>query len=219
MTRLVDLMPESSKRRLGQSRLIRRWILLYSATVIVIALGAFAVSVVESRERREVEALRVRVDFDAEQRAQAQEIRARIESLTGAINRYRRLAWPVDVSEVIAVIGDLAPESVCFDSLAVIPREKRVRAPKRGDKRGEDSEKKRLSRTLMIEITGVAPDDFHMANFIGGLEGHPLFEHIAVDYARETTLRGADAREFGLTCEIDFNRRYEFASADGEEAP
>lgn len=220
MNHQVDLMPETSRRRLGQRRIVQRWVALYSTTIVAIAVGASLLSVVERNQRREVEGLSIRVDFDAEQREQARRLRARIASYQDEIDRYRKLAWPVDFSDVIAVVGELSPDSVSLDSLSIIPQERRVRAPRRGDKRDKESEE-RISRKLIIEMTGIAPDDFHMANFVGGLEEHPLFERIAVDYARDMTFRGVAARQFGVTCEIDFNHLYTFASAatDGEAGP
>jgi len=116
----------------------------------------------------------------------------------------------------------VTPESTSLKSLAISPRQERATARSRGAKAGPAEEPR---RKLVVEIEGVAPTDGDMAAFVAGLEKHPLFLRVAVDYARKAELRGREAREFAVTCEIDLGSRYVFGggayasepSAGGEE--
>lgn len=208
MTQIIDLMPETCRKRLGQRRLIRQWITVYAATITLLIVGASLVRVMERARLAEVRVLRDKVQLDAGQATEAEKLRKSIERIQADIDRHARLSWPVRISDIVAAIGEMTPESVSLTSFSVTPRSDRGRS-----RAGVDA-----SKRLVIEIKGLAPDDLHMSNFVAGLETHPLFNKVAVDFSKKTSLRGFDAREFGLTCEIDASARYVFADPDGEDS-
>lgn len=209
MSRQIDLMPEASRKRLGQRRVIRRWAALYAVSIGAIALSAFLLTVWERGLRRSVEELRVQVELDADQRARATALQAQISTKERLLERHDALTWPIAYSEVFEVVGLVAPESVSLRSFSVTPREDR--------RKRRDDREERAGR-LVVELTGLAPDDFHLANFVGGLETHPLFSRVVVDYARESALPTGTARDFGVTCEIDLTKRFVASAAPEEEA-
>ena len=49
-----------------------------------------------------------------------------------------------------------------------------------------------------------------MAQFVSGIDEHPLFSEVSMDYARFRDVDGVEAREFRVTLKIDMSARYEF---------
>lgn len=215
MSQLIDLMPENCRRKLGQRSEVRKWSAAYVALIAVVAVYTSLLTVMERSRLGEVRALRSQVQLDAGQRELAAALEKQIEQLEAGMRRHDLLAWPVRMGDVVTALGQATPDSVSLTSLNVTPRQERVAGRTRG---AETDERPEAGRRMVIEIKGHAPDDMHVASFVAGLEGHPLFRRIAVDYTRQTELRGNSAREFGLSCEIDASQRYTFVdlSAEGE---
>ena len=57
-------------------------------------------------------------------------------------------------------------------------------------------------KRLRLVITGVAPTDVDVANFIGQMATSRLFEEVTMGYAKNVTYRGRVAREFQATSYI-----------------
>ena len=162
----------------------------------------------ERRLDASVFAKRAKVQMVAHQRIRAAQLRSRLALLLAEQQRYNRLAWPVRMGDIVAVLAEMAPDTVSFTSLSLTPRQISRRAAQRS---GEDKD---TQAKLTIELRGIARDDAELANFLSGLERHGLFGIVAVDYSRRAVVRDIDAREFGLTCEIELKARYQFVSAE-----
>jgi len=213
VSQLIDLMPESCRRKLGQRSEVRKWTAAYTALIVVVVVYTTLLTVMERTRLGEVRTLRSQVQLDAGQRQLATELEKQIEQLEAGMRRHDLLAWPVRMGDVVTALGMATPESVSLTSFNVTPRQERVGGRARGQQTDERPE---AGRRMVIEIKGHAPDDMHVASFVAGLESHPLFGRIAVDYTRQTELRGLPAREFGLSCEIDASQRYTFVDPGAE---
>ncbi len=55
---------------------------------------------------------------------------------------------------------------------------------------------------LRLVLTGVAPADVDVANFIGQMASSPLFEDVSMGYVRGRSLAGHKAREFQVSCHV-----------------
>jgi len=53
-----------------------------------------------------------------------------------------------------------------------------------------------------VVITGLAPTDVDVANFIGQLASSKLFEEVTMGYAKNVVFRGRSAREFQTSCYV-----------------
>ncbi len=211
MTRAIDLMPEASRARLGQRSRSRRWIALYAGTAAFFVVAGVGLNVARRAKLPAVGELRAQVNFDAEQRAKAAKIRSQQKNIEALLNRQDLLAFPVQQSEVIAVIGEMTPRTMALTSLSSSPRRDRGLARVRAAE-GENPVPE-FSK-LLIEVEGLAKNDQDVANFVQGLEDHPLFGQIALDYTRRTEVAGVTVREFGVTSEIDLTARYLSASQE-----
>jgi hypothetical protein len=180
---------------------------------VLVVIGAWWGSGVGLGERRaEVDALRARVQEKWERNEEAQGLVEEIEAISATIMRYNRLAWPVRVSRVIDTIAGEMPGSATLTTLTFTPREDTVRPP--SGARGKDAEP-RVERYLLVELEGVAPGDGAVARVVSGIERHPLFERVVLDFARSVEIDGVEARSFRATCRVDLDERYRFADASG----
>lgn len=217
MTQMIDLMPESSRARVTQRRRARQWIVLYVTTIVGMAMSWALLGVAESRMRAGVFAQQAHLQMVSHQRTRAAEIRSRVARLLAEQARHDALVWPVRLGGVIESVGNVAPESVTLTRLSITPRQLRRLGAAPSSGRGDAH--------LAVEVRGVAMTDLDLATFLAGLEEHPLFSSVAVDYARETTVAARSAREFGVTCEIELSVRYRFedgapaTAAVDEESP
>src|SRR5690606_28526656 len=135
-------------------------------------------SLAQQRAQSQVNYLLEQVQLDADQQRQASALLADIDHFEKRIARHGRLAWPFTISEVIASIGEVAPESVTLTSFTVTPRTDVGRG---GRVRGAGA----TYKVMYIELAGIAPDDLDIAAFVAGLQEHALFSTITVDYARK----------------------------------
>lgn len=213
MSHLIDLMPASSRARLRGRSATRRWWVAYAgiAGVAALATGAFRLRAMHDARTRDRLILEVALDEDFQR--EIAEIEAQGAASREAIIRHARIAWPVELSDVIGVIAEVVPEPVTLTSIAVTPR---LEPERPGDKSGLPP----APLALTVELAGVAPTDLEVASLIAGLEDSRLFSRVAMDHARQTVGAGAVAREFGLTCEIDLvSRRRKGAGPPPAEAP
>jgi len=207
VTQRIDLMPESCRIKLGRKRQIRFWIAMYAVTAAVIVSGNSLYEWSKGQIRLESASIASQVALDAEQRIKAKELLDEIRQIEMSLDRNARIAWPIDISEVIAAIGSQTPDSVFLTKIAFTPRQERQSSRRAKADDGPTP----LPRTrLQIECTGVAPNDRAMSELIAGLENHPLFERLAVEHVRPVLLEGAEVKEFGVTCEVDFYHRFRF---------
>jgi hypothetical protein len=212
VTQRIDLMPDSCKAKLGRKRQIRFWIAMYAVTAMIIISGNMLFELSKGQLRNESAMIGSKVSLDAKQRVKAKQVLDEIKRIEIALDRNARIAWPINISDVIKAIGSQAPDAVYLTKIAIVPRQDRTNSSRRGKK--EDGPTPLPRVRIQIECAGVAPDNRSMARFVAGLESHPLFERLAVEHVKPVTVEGNDAKEFGLTFEVDFFNRFEFEQAD-----
>lgn len=203
MSQMIDLMPESSRARFRQRRRTRQWIVLYATTIGGMATSWVALGIAENRMRAGVFAQQAHLQMVSHQRTRAAQIRSRVARLLAEQSRHDSLVWPVQLGGVIESVGSLVPETLSLTSISITPRQlRRLGAAPSGGGQADSR--------LAVELRGVALTDLDLAAFLSGLEEHPLFSAVAVDYAREAKVGDITAREFGVTCEIELSVRYRF---------
>lgn len=74
------------------------------------------------------------------------------------------------------------------------------RVPGGGRGRSPITPKTQYSRRVRLVITGLAPSDIDVANFIGQIAASPLFEDIEMGYSLSAEYNNRKVREFQLTC-------------------
>ena len=202
----TNLLPPSCRERFETQRLRRRWMLAYCCTCVGLAVLYSASANAFSRVDRTRDTLRAEVQDRLLQDKQATGLLEEITTVEGRLTRYNNLAWPVRMSEAIASIGPIIPETSTLTSLTLAPTVERTRIPA---KKGKAAEEK-VERYLTVEIQGVSQSDLDVSSIVSGLDANPLFRAVAIDFARPRDVDGVDAREFRIQAEIDLEARYIF---------
>ncbi|TVQ60250.1 MAG: hypothetical protein EA379_08560 [Phycisphaerales bacterium] len=197
MNSRIDLTPPACRQRIVRKSVTRRWVLSYAcvAVAIVVILLPLRIGVVAKRSH--LSWLQREAALDADFERQLNEMQDKMDRLVAIAARYESVAWPIDLSDVIAVIADVMPRSVTLTSLTITPRMQR--------ERGADAA--RSPSSVVLELAGIAPTDLDVATLLAGFESHHLFDRVSIDHSRPTTIRGVESREFGATCEIELASR------------
>ncbi|MCA9305779.1 MAG: PilN domain-containing protein [Phycisphaerales bacterium] len=203
----IDLMPSACRHAIDRRLWTRRWVAMY-ITVLLAMIGVnWGLSMRQQSQKTTLASMTLQVDENLRRNKERTRLIKQIEQTQTMVDRYNRVAWPVHLSDVVGSVAQVMPDSVTLSSLAVTPR--RVN-PNRSKKDAQEQV------FLVVELEGVAPDDMELASFVSGLESHGLFQKVTLDYARSTTVRDIDARGFRMSAEIDLQKTYVFAHADGE---
>lgn len=225
MSNGVDLMPASCREWLGRRVWVRRWIGVYTSTLLVLALGAWILHTTNATRELDLVSMRDEVRRRYAQNDEVQALLAAIRAVEGDITRYHRLAWPVRVGEAIDAVAAAMPEAVTLTELAISPREEkkspraqaarqRAAAASRTAEDGAEGVRDLPRQFLVFEIEGLARTDSDVALLASELDDNPLFSRVGLDFARTKDVEGVEARQFRMTCEIDLGARYAFVESE-----
>jgi Tfp pilus assembly protein PilN len=151
----------------------------------------------------------------ARQTEQYVQMQQRFNDLRYQAKVQQELLMPITVTQVIATLGQLMPDSHTCSKLVVratepTPRPVAAEASKTAPRSVE-------TPVMRVEIVGLAPTDTDVANFVDQLTAHPIFEAVKLDYTRPQSVASVTAREFRIEMQIPLNRLYVPASPRGEE--
>ncbi len=115
-----------------------------------------------------------------------------------------------DCTAVLAELCRLLPPNMALVSLELKTVDLNVQ-PGESDRRGGGASARTSARAqakasmeavrrVRLSLTGLAPTDVDVANFIGQLSASPLFEDVNMGYAKTVEYRGRTAREFQASC-------------------
>lgn len=124
-----------------------------------------------------------------------------------------QLGSRVNTLDVMAELQHLLPTSMALSNLSLETMEVRVPVTRTRSGRTNTSlrvspagvqarkDEKVLHRVRLV-LTGLAPTDVDVANFIGQLSASKLFEDVTMGYAKNVSFRGRSAREFRASCYV-----------------
>ncbi len=199
----IDLMPAKCRAVLQRRARVRIWVGVYtsSAALLISAFATFTAG--RQAQLRELTELNNLVELNWSRDHEVQGLMDTLETLEGDIKRYNRLAWPLQVSDVLQCVSSMVPDAATLTSLAVVPQ---LNHSRRGQG-GTTSEPREL---LALEIEGVASRDTVVAQLVKKIESDTLFQSVTLDFARPTEIDGIEARRFRITATIDLNATYRF---------
>lgn len=208
----IDLLPESIRARSQAGVVAGRYVA--SMLIGVVLLGLMAT---HSRLMLDLARDRLRVAEDQANmvlaaEAKAVRLRQTLDETRGYIQRYERIALPLEISRVIATIIDELPDSATLDRIDVRAGTRQRGRNARGRSAAGPSEP--LSRVLTGELSGFAVSDQDVAAIVANLETLGLFEQVTLDFSRTRTVREKSAREFRISFRADLERRYDVADRD-----
>lgn len=136
----------------------------------------------------------------------------------------RELSLPIGVTPAVATLAKLMPPGLAATRLSVsLPRP--APAPKLPSAKGKGhgpavpaAKEPEPTLPMRLEITGLAPDDMAIADFVGRISAQPLFANVKMTYSRAAQAHGVRGREFRVEMEVPLDREYRPAKSAGEVA-
>ncbi|HDZ22791.1 hypothetical protein LCGC14_0321060 [marine sediment metagenome] len=203
---IVDFLPEHIRiQRARRRRLIREGYLLAICLVTMVALGYVRhgriaqaqgeVALLAERSTTVQAQLSMRADLEAQQ-AELR-IKQRIDEHLGS---------RVSALDILGELQQLTSARLTLTSMTIHVTEFRLPVSSGVDRSGSlrVASKGELElpayRRVRLVVTGLAPSDIDVANFIGQLAASPLFEDVRMGYTKTVVHEHHEAREFQVSC-------------------
>jgi len=205
----IDFLPERIKvQRARKRRVIRQGYLLFAA---VVAMGVWVYFGQQrvARAQAELDVLRDRSETMHRQLALKTQLEKELADLVIKERISKDLGSRVNVLDMAGELERLLPASMSLTKLNLdtieftMPKDKggaRNRSPRAIPASGR--KKQQTVKRVRLLITGMAPDDVAVANFIGQLSAGPLFEEVNMGYTKNIVYRKRNAREFQASCYV-----------------
>ena len=201
----IDLMPPALRARsqagLRMGQFMAFTVICMTVTIAVATHSKIALSTAQDRLFETAGA--AEQVFATE--ARAAELKHELGAIRSLTRQYERLAFPLSVSDVLATVVNLMPESVTVDQIDL---DAGARVLGRSARARTDKDEEAPPRILTGEISGFAANDQQIAELVSALEATPPFEHVSMDFSRGRRVNDHDAREFRLSFRIDLDATY-----------
>jgi len=119
-----------------------------------------------------------------------------------------QLGSRVNTIEILAELGRLLPKSMALTSLSLDPVQVQLAVKTTGSRRSSnrtveaDAPGSQEINRVRLVLTGLAPSDVEVANFIGQLAACRLFDEVNMGYVKKVEFRGREAREWQASCYV-----------------
>jgi hypothetical protein len=205
----LDFLPE--RTRLGRER--RRRLFRQGYLTVVCIAGLVAVGYVRQGSVRQAQASLESLNAQQQQLQRQVSLRQDLERQLGEFQLLKRinddLGSRVCALDVLAELDKLLPRNMALTNLSF--EAVQLQVPLKQASGGADSTravpasdpgKMVTVKRVRLMLTGIAPGDVDVANFIGQLSASPLVEDVNMGYAKTVDFRGRLAREFQASCYI-----------------
>lgn len=204
----IDFLPRRiTAQRERRHRLVVQGYLLAICLIGLIVLGYVFHGRIE-KARGELQLLQSRAGSIHRQL----ELRGSLEGQLGDLMIKKRieeqLGRRAGTLEVLAELQRVVPESMALTSLTMATVTVRAaaapaagREANRAVAKGKAKTRRTVKRVRVV-ITGMAPSDVDVANFIGQLSASPVFEDVTMGYAKNVDFRSRSARKFQASCYV-----------------
>jgi len=202
----VEFLPERIRQwRLRRSRLIRQGCLLGTCLLAMLVL-TFVRHGRIAQARGELTVLEDRVGNVQRQVGMIEPLERQMVELMIKKRIESELGSRTDCTAVLAELCRLMPPNMAMISLDLKTVELRAEAAKSGPvtamrpSDGSSPGSAAVVRRVRLVMTGLAPTDVDVANFIGQLSASPLFEEVNMGYTKTVNFSGRSGREFQASC-------------------
>lgn len=213
----LDFLPGWYIKRESRKSAIRRHVLLGMAAIGIMALAATLLQVRREELRLYSSTLQNRMKSTNQRVTEVVKLQKEKMELLAKAQILRQLQPSMGYGQIVATLGSLTPKGVGLDVLelrteqikTIRPVDKKVGAPV--DPRLAMTKPKTITEyhdVVRLEVTGHAPADVMIANYIGRLAESGLFHNVKMMYARQGKLDGVESREFMIRMEVPQNVRY-----------
>lgn len=215
----INFLPETYVRHRAARK--RRFGHVGITVMVLFVLGSWWY--VEHNTLREIRNLERQLEAQVGQArtelTQVQQLTAQRKVLAHQDHVRRQLAQPLSHTQVIEMIGQIMPRSITLTDLTVVARRTPMQTPAaaKAAKAANSPTAPKVANTdeaLLIEFSGLAPDDVEIANLIGALSDNPAFSGVKMLFSRSVTTRGVVGREFRMEMQVPLDRDYRIRPDD-----
>jgi len=202
----IDFLPEKIKQqRARRRRLIRQVHLLVVCMAGLAVLGYIRHERI-SKARAELALLEQRAANVRRQLAMKAELERQQSELLIKKRIDDQLGSRVNVLDILAELERTLPENITLSRLIIEPAEVTLPVtPLKAESVQRAPEVKpqhTVIKRVRVSLTGLAPTDVAVANFIGQLAASPIFEDVKMGYTKNVVFRKHVAREFQTSCYV-----------------
>ena len=216
----INFLPASYQQECAARAARRRQSLLLALLFVGIGLGVAQTWRYRSQLERQHETM---LELLASTKTQMSEV-SKLESARAILLRqlqiHRELNQPVTYAQTVGTLGSLIPEGMTLRRLTMQndkvtttrpPRPEEVNRAKASGSPNPNAPVTDSYWAVRIEMSGIAPSDVEIANFIGTLAGSRLFQNVKLSYSRQGLVRQIACREFEIRMEVPLNLTYQAA--------
>ncbi|MFP4054361.1 MAG: PilN domain-containing protein [Phycisphaerae bacterium] len=205
----IDFLPRGIKEhRARRRRRVRQSYIVGACVAVLVAVGYVRQGSVDTVQA-ELVALQSRSSRVRSQLSLREDLEKEWNELIRKQEISERFDTRLTARDVLAELGHRLPESMALTKLNIqsdnvlldpaTPAQRRTGGGRAVTAMPPTTSRQRITQIRLV-ITGLAPSDVEIANFVGQLASSPLFEDVHMGYTREVTYRGKKARQFQATC-------------------
>ena len=218
MTNPTSFLPEDYVRDARE----RRSSLIALALFLIVMGGVFAAFLVTNRQWTDVRTSQGEVNERTEQAAKEIAEMKRLEGMRAQMVEKAELARgliePVPRSVLLATLVNTMPENLSLLELELKseeikvakaaaakldPKARRSSAAARAKEAEEVAKLEPVRRRVLVQATGVAPDDLDVSRWMSQLSRMPFLSGIRLEVSEEKELRGMQLRQFRISMRIE----------------
>lgn len=207
----IDLLPPSIRAR-GQAGLrTGRYVASGVIAVLVIVVASTHARLSLTSAQAELAIATEEADLVLATEARANELTALMDDAREYIDRYQKLSLPLETGAILATVVNGMPSGMTLDRIDIDAGARRSSRSARS--RGPSISTETPPRVLTGELSGFAPHDRDIAEFVSWLDGLEPFRGVSLDYSRTRDVHGHAAREFRLSFQIQLDTPYAVSTA------
>lgn len=212
----IDFLPKSyHEDRLRRARRFKQWVMILLVAVALVSWG-----ICRQRDSSELagraDSLEAQAYSTRQKQTEMTKLKKERTSLVYQLKIQRQLDQSVAVTQTIAVLGQLLPDSSGLTRVEVqthrpapIPRvDPKDKKKKRKSKRKPSANPELAQDYIQLDVYGIAPDDVAVANLMNSMSDHPLFEKVTMYFSRTDERGEFVSRRFHVGAHVPLDRQY-----------
>ncbi len=211
----INFLPASyERRRRRRARLVVETALVIVVGALLVGVSA-ALQIVELNKRQHVNELEHQVLAARKAIDEAAALQALTRELQHQLTLQRELVQPINHSQILATMSQLVPASMTMTEWHATlhcprPEPYRPATQRTGtqNKRAQATPPASTPRSyIALTFSGMAARDGDLADLVGALDRHPIFDNVKLHYSRQIEFLRQPCRDFRMSVQVPLNCR------------
>ena len=221
----INFLPDLRIREQQRQKRLFRQATLIVLTVVGMAVWWFTTRHAVADLDQYARALQSEASNVRTQANEVTEMQQQLDVLSHQVHMQYELSPGLGYTQILATLAELMPASLTLTelhadtSLPALSKPKkrgRRKMPKFKQKQKPQKPEAKQPERIKLSLEGVGLEDEAVANFVGKLAEHPLFDKVNLLYTRASTTRDVPTRSYRIEMEVPLDADYKPA-ADEEE--